>query len=370
LILTQPANDQDLAASEASGKGGGVVATIIVKPGAGRKYVVRYRHEGRQLEKGFATRREAKDWLVKFEHDSREQTFVDPKMAGERFGRVADRWLARHPGSPRTKQWYETVLRRHVKPVFGTKTLAAVATDREGVERFLRETLPAKGLGASVANSCYTVIKAIVNDAIKAGRLPASAHRLRGIEIPRVAQKASLVFASHDQVKRLAEGMPEPYGLTIYLMRGCGLRLGEALGVQRDDFNGGSLRLSRQLAPDGREARPLKHRDEGQFRDIPVPAYVSAALVPEWAGFPGVDHRAYRAWFNRARDNAGLPKTFTPHVLRHIFASVALAGGIPITDVSKWLGHRDINVTFGIYGHLVPASWERARGVLDAEWNE
>jgi integrase len=55
-------------------------------------------------------------------------------------------------------------------------------------------------------------------------------------------------------------------------------------------------------------------------------------------------------------------------VLRHIFASVALSGGVPITDVSKWLGHKDINVTFGIYGHLVPASWERARGVLDDEW--
>jgi integrase len=346
------------------------MATIIVKPGAGRKYVVRYRHEGRQLEKGFATRREAKDWLVKFEHDSREQTFVDPKMAGEKFGRVADRWLARHPGSPRTKQWYEIVLRRHVKPVFGTKTLAAVATDREGVERFLRETLPAKGLGASVANSCYTVIKAIVNDSIKAGRLPASAHRLRGIEVPRVAQKANLVFASHDQVKQLAKGMPEPYGLTVYLMRGCGLRLGEALAVCQQDIHDGTLRLKRQLAPEGKDTTPLKHRSEDDFRDIPVPVYVSEALGQGFDGFAPVDHRAYRVWFNRARDNAALPKSFTPHVLRHIFASVALAGGIPITDVSKWLGHRDINVTFGIYGHLVPASWERARGVLDAEWNE
>ena len=85
---------------------------------------------------------------------------------------------------------------------------------------------------------------------------------------------------------------------------------------------------------------------------------------------PAVAHRTYRDWFNKARDAAGLPKSFTPHTLRHIFVSVCLAGGVPITDVSKWLGHRDINTTYAIYGHLAPESWERARGVLDDEWED
>jgi integrase len=52
------------------------------------------------------------------------------------------------------------------------------------------------------------------------------------------------------------------------------------------------------------------------------------------------------------------------------FASLALARGIPITDVSRWLGHKSIEVTFRIYGHLVPGSWERAREVLDAAYRE
>jgi integrase len=114
----------------------------------------------------------------------------------------------------------------------------------------------------------------------------------------------------------------------------------------------------------------LKHRNADDYRDIPVPGYVLAVIPPGWDAFPPVNHRTYRKWFKRGRDAAGLPLSFTPHVLRHTFASVALAGGVPITDVSKWLGHRDINVTFSIYGHLVPASWERARGVLDDEWGD
>jgi alkylation response protein AidB-like acyl-CoA dehydrogenase len=42
-----------------------------------------------------------------------------------------------------------------------------------------------------------------------------------------------------------------------------------------------------------------------------------------------------------------------------------LARGVPITDVSRWLGHNSIEVTHQIYGHLTPASWERARALLD-----
>ena len=53
------------------------------------------------------------------------------------------------------------------------------------------------------------------------------------------------------------------------------------------------------------------------------------------------------------------------HSLRHCYASIALAKGLPITEVSRWLGHKSIAVTHETYGHLVPASWDRARTVLD-----
>jgi len=58
-----------------------------------------------------------------------------------------------------------------------------------------------------------------------------------------------------------------------------------------------------------------------------------------------------------------------PHDLRHTWASIALASGIAITDVSRWLGHRDINLTHRVYGHLVPETLDRARALLDTEYN-
>ncbi len=74
---------------------------------------------------------------------------------------------------------------------------------------------------------------------------------------------------------------------------------------------------------------------------------------------------SYQEDFARAAEKAGLPPEFIPHSLRHCYASTALAKGIPITEVSRWLGHKSIEVTHQIYGHLVPASWDRARTVLD-----
>ena len=38
--------------------------------------------------------------------------------------------------------------------------------------------------------------------------------------------------------------------------------------------------------------------------------------------------------------------------------------------MSRWLGHKSIEVTHQIYGHLVPISFDRARTALDAAYQK
>jgi integrase len=189
--------------------------------------------------------------------------------------------------------------------------------------------------------------------------------------MPTAGARADLIFPTHTQLAALAEGMPEDYRLSIWLMRACGLRIGEALAVRAEGFDGTRLRVSEQMLVDGSYG-PLKHREPGAYRDVPVPAYLAELVEGAGPGylFEPCSRRTYRRRFALARNAAGLPPAFTPHDLRHIFASVALSNGVPITDVSKWLGHRNINTTYSIYGHLVPSSWDTAREVLDREYNE
>ena len=62
---------------------------------------------------------------------------------------------------------------------------------------------------------------------------------------------------------------------------------------------------------------------------------------------------------------AGLLPDTTFHDLRHTFASTALAEGVPISEISCWLGHKSITTTVDLYGHLVPEASGRARDALD-----
>jgi integrase len=166
----------------------------------------------------------------------------------------------------------------------------------------------------------------------------------------------------------------------VWLMHGCGLRIGEALAVNLGCRinRGETLRVKEQVNP-AAQLRPLKFRQEGEFRDIPLPHYVSEAIDKHVAAygttvdgylFQGrkyklVVRRSYQQDFQDAATKAGLPPEFIPHSLRHLYASTALAEGIPITEVSRWLGHKSIEVTHQIYGHLVPNSFDRARTTLD-----
>jgi site-specific recombinase XerD len=105
------------------------------------------------------------------------------------------------------------------------------------------------------------------------------------------------------------------------------------------------------------------------------PAIDKHGTTPDGYLFQGrkyklVIRRSYQEDFQRATAEAGLPPQFIPHSLRHLYASTALAEGIPITELSRWLGHKSIEVTHQIYGHLVPGSFDRARTTLDQAYQE
>jgi integrase len=348
-------------------------------PRARKPYTLRYWDTNGQHERSFTTVKERKDFAVKFEHDSRESIFIDPKLGSVTFGEYARRWVDQHQGAPGTKLMYSGLLRNHVGPELGNRTLRQVATGREDVKELLTETLPAKGLGAGRVKLAYVLINAVVDEAVRAGRVPAS--KIKGIPLTAGGEAAEFVFPDHGQLSALAAKMPAQWSPAIWLMRGCGLRLGEALAVRADSFREGRtvLRIVEQVRP-GDTHGPLKHRRADQYRDLPVPAYVAERVAEHltehgtrdgylFGPLPG--HKGFRRnfehAFNRARDAAGLPETFTIHDLRHVFASIALSHGIPITDVSKWLGHANVNTTYRIYSHFVPSSFDRAREVLDAE---
>lgn len=54
------------------------------------------------------------------------------------------------------------------------------------------------------------------------------------------------------------------------------------------------------------------------------------------------------------------------HALRHYYASALLEGGVSIKALSEYLGHVDPGFTLRTYTHLMPASHDRTRRVIDS----
>jgi len=359
-------------------------------------WTLRYWADGRQRERSFkdevrngrtvygSGRKLAQDAQLKLTVDKRagDKTFADYSKAGKaNFGDAAEAFIMRLPVNERSRSSYLSAYRTHVKPVYGTSTLARVANDRDGVLDLLTVTM--KDLSISVRRNARMVITGTCDEAVKAGKI--REHRLADIELADNGTKhdrTDFVFPAHTQVKFVADGNKETLsaGICVWLMRGCGLRIEEALGVEKEEFRDGGnlLRLTGQASRDGKEKLPLKKRKKDEYRDIPVPTWLWEMVkdLPDGPLMPGNGDRKFQLYgtvydrFVNAAEKAGIPAGFTPHSLRHAFASAMLGKGVPITDVAQWLGHRDVRVTYRIYGHLVPSAAARAIAVLDEEYAE
>ena len=227
------------------------------------------------------------------------------------------------------------------------------------------------------------------DEAVKAGKL--GKHNLADIRLADNGVKKArtdFVFPTYEQVKMVAGGVArlnkrlslDGAGICVWLMRGCGLRIEEALAIEKADFieDGSVLRVMWQAAPDGRSKTALKKRKQGEYRDVPVPSWLWEMVkdMPDGALMPGHDAKPYQRYkavysrFMRAASAAGIPDGFTPHSLRHAYASAMLARGVQITELAHFLGHKDINTTHAVYGHLLPSAAKRAVSALNAEFDE
>jgi integrase len=93
-------------------------------------------------------------------------------------------------------------------------------------------------------------------------------------------------------------------------------------------------------------------------------------MLPPWvfctrAGTP-MDESKVRRAMRRVLEHAELPLHFSPHCLRHTYASLMLQQGESLTYVQRQLGHASINLTADTYGKWLPLGNKAAVDRLDA----
>ena len=300
------------------------------------------------------------------------QTYIAPTGGKDNFGKACEAFIASMACADNTRLLYLGTYRTWVKPAMGHLTLARAANSHDVAEELI--TVKMAHLSPVRRRVARLLITGVLGKAVKTGKI--ATHRVTDIEIQDNGRpmREEFIFPSFAQVKYLADAV----GIAVWLMRGCGLRISEALAVEKSDFRDGgrTLRVSGQVSRDGRTKVALKHRKLGEYRDVPVPAWLWGKVkdLPEGPLCPGHGRRyaVYATVYGQFAANvarAGIPAGFTSHSLRHLYASVMLVeGGIDITEVARFLGHKDINETYRTYGHLLPNANEKAIAALDAEF--
>jgi len=69
---------------------------------------------------------------------------------------------------------------------------------------------------------------------------------------------------------------------------------------------------------------------------------------------------------NRLTPTASLSPELKFHSLRHTYASLCVAAGIPAFDISRFMGHSKPTTTLGIYAHLFEDDHADAMAALGA----
>jgi integrase len=68
---------------------------------------------------------------------------------------------------------------------------------------------------------------------------------------------------------------------------------------------------------------------------------------------------------SRSVKRRGVPR-IRIHDTRHTFASLALAVGVPVTEVSAMLGHANAAITMALYAHFIPGNERRPSDAVAA----
>ncbi len=175
---------------------------------------------------------------------------------------------------------------------------------------------------------------------------------VRGPRVPQSVPKALTVGEARDALESVGELSDEPWiaardAAMLTLLYGCGLRVGEAVG------------LDRRVLPVGDTLTVVGKG--GKARIVPVLPVVRRALAeylercpyrlgpddPLFVGAKGgrLGARRVQQAIQTLRGWLGLPETATPHALRHSFATHLLAGGGDLRAIQELLGHASLSTT-------------------------
>jgi integrase len=206
----------------------------------------------------------------------------------------------------------------------------------------------------ATANRTFTVLRAALNRAWKAGKI-ASDDSWRRVDPFREADAARVRYLTIDEAKRLINASEKDFRLLVQAALATGARYGELAALTAGDFNSDSGTLHIRTSKSGK-GRHVVLADEGIkiFTSLAAGKATTSPLLPKADGTPWLTAHQSRPMAEACK-GAKIEPSANFHCLRHTYASHAIMNGAPLMVVAKNLGHADTRMVEKHYGHLAPS---------------
>ena len=343
------------------------------------RYVCFWRTNGKLCSKTVDTKHAATRFLTTVVAETHNGTYQQTRPIT--MNAVFDEWekhldvkLQQGRLKPSTKKAYLSMLRKHLRPNFGSCRSDQLS---ENVvldwERRYAALLAAGTVSAKYYNNLRGTLNVVLTWARQRGQRYLAHNPLSDIK-PVPVERRERRFLEPEEIARLLDATKDPRDQTIlYLFTYSGLRRGELFGLRWSDLDEHTNRLRvRRSLFQGVITRPKTQHSERTV-DLPEPivnrlrAYRETTpplkkgyLFHSPTGSPMDPDNWYKRVFVPTAERAGLRAVDEEddgpnvgiHTLRHSYASLLINQGESIKYVSRQLGHASINITADLYGHL------------------
>lgn len=336
--------------------------------------------DGKRKQKWLGTypsRKDAEDALARVLGEVVGGTYVPPTK--QTFQEFAERWLRDYAMPrlrPTTYKSYEWLLKNHVLPSFGLRSLSRLTP--ADLQQLYREKL-GSGLSPRTVQYIHAVLHKMLDSALKWGLVGRNVADAAEAPVP---QRKEMKVLDPDEARQLIEAAGEEGAQTYAIIAVAlltGMRRGEIFGLrwQDVDLDAAALQVRQALVeaggrrvfsqpksgagarridlPGGAVDALRKHRAaQAQDKLLLGPDYADHGLVfAQWNGKPLHPHNFITRTYPRLLEKAGLQR-IRFHDLRHTHATLMLARDVHPKIVQERLGHSSITVTMNTYTHVLP----------------
>ncbi len=274
-------------------------------------------------------------------------------------------------------------MKQHIEPFFRGTEIGVITYD--DCMRFRMELIERDDFSSQTKRECLLLVRQMLDEAVQRGVLlenPAAR-----VKLPK-RQRVPVEVPEYEDAKKVIAEIKRPVArMVAELLFRTGMRLNEALSLEwrRVNLKVGTIRVEQSI--DQVTGKIVTTKTE-QVRTIDIPPSLVALLKEYRKGQEAGEIHRHDPWVfpGESQSDEGRPfndrnfqqrhwdpavtradvARFTPHALRHLFASHLLQRGVEISYVSKQLGHASIYTTHNFYSHFLPRSSSARNQLADS----